>query len=179
MKFQGISNLAISSLNFEAIRFSLAQTEDRPGWPIKKIILIEKWYRRFLFLIYKYPDKTIVPTKDIDMFWHYHILDTHKYISDCQAVFGEYLHHFPYFGARGKEDRRNLSKAFKETERLFRLHFNESPLNLEMAELSKKNVAALCGKCSSGCKNSKQGKYGLAIKSDFRPTLTNSKSVAH
>jgi hypothetical protein len=40
----------------------------------------------------------------VDTFWHYHILDTLKYAEDCQAVFGYFLHHFPYLGLRGEED---------------------------------------------------------------------------
>jgi hypothetical protein len=42
--------------------------------------------------------------EDVDTFWHYHILDTRKYAADCQAVFGQFLHHFPYSGLRGNED---------------------------------------------------------------------------
>jgi hypothetical protein len=41
---------------------------------------------------------------EVDTFWHYHILDTLKYAEDCQAVFGYFLHHFPYMGLRGEDD---------------------------------------------------------------------------
>ena len=37
-----------------------------------------------------------VPTIDIDLFWHQHILDTRAYAKDCQKVFGQFLHHFQF-----------------------------------------------------------------------------------
>jgi hypothetical protein len=37
---------------------------------------VEVWYRRFLTLNAKYPNASLVPTHDIDAFWHQHILDT-------------------------------------------------------------------------------------------------------
>ena len=35
------------------------------------------------------------PTHVVDIFWHTHILFTRKYFKDCEAVFGQYLHHEP------------------------------------------------------------------------------------
>jgi hypothetical protein len=51
-----------------------------------------------------YPNEAVAPLMDVDTFWHYHILDTMKYAQDCQAVFGYFLHHFPYVGLRGQDD---------------------------------------------------------------------------
>ena len=65
---------------------------------------MELEYRRFLTLMKKYPHEQTSPLVDVDMFWHYHILDTMKYAADCEAVFGYFLHHFPYVGMRGEED---------------------------------------------------------------------------
>ena len=87
-----------SRLDLESIVFSLTQREDGPGWTLRKSRLLEKWYRRFLYLISLYPNYGLVPTKELDTFWHTHILDTQKYMDDCQRLFGRYFHHFPYFG---------------------------------------------------------------------------------
>jgi hypothetical protein len=46
--------------------------------------------------------------KIVDEIWHQHILDTHAYHRDCDAIFGSYLHHFPYFGMRGDADAQAL-----------------------------------------------------------------------
>ena len=86
-----------SKMDLEPIKFSLTQRDDGVGWSLDKAELMEVWYRRFLYLVSLYPDKIIVPSKDIDIFWHTHILDTLKYTADCQKLFGKYFHHFPYF----------------------------------------------------------------------------------
>ena len=102
----------VGSVYLEPIKFTLVSREEGPGWTVEKTKLIEMWYRRFLTLVKIYPNQTIVPTKDIDTFWHYHILDTRKYMDDCDKVFGSYFHHFPYFGSRGEEDKANFDNHF-------------------------------------------------------------------
>jgi hypothetical protein len=73
-----------------------------------------------------HPETTVAPSKEIDKFWHAHILDTMKYAEDCQQVFGYFLHHFPYFGLRGADDAAQLAQAGEEMERLYRQEFGES-----------------------------------------------------
>jgi hypothetical protein len=132
----------INSIDLEPIKFNLVSREEGPGWTVEKTKLIETWYRRFLTLVKTYPNQTIVPTKDIDTFWHYHILDTRKYMDDCDKVFGSYFHHFPYFGIRGEEDKLNFDKTFLDSQELFEKHFGESPLSVEAADCG--------GLCSDG-----------------------------
>ena len=149
-----------SNLDLEPIKFSLTQREDGPNWSLNKAETLEVWYRRFLYLSSIYKDKVIVPSKDIDMFWHTHILDTQKYMLDCENLFGMYIHHFPYFGMRGEKDRNQLKKSFYETEELFLLHFSESPVSVGISD---------CG----GLCNEPTPKFGYgALFSNERPTLT-------
>ena len=61
-------------------------------------------YDLFLYLMKKFPNEHTAPMFDVDIFWHYHILDTMKYAADCDAIFGYFLHHFPYVGLRGEDD---------------------------------------------------------------------------
>src|SRR5262249_39319225 len=58
-----------------------------------------------------------------DRFWHMHILDTRKYAADCDAVFGHFLHHFPYLGLRGEEDAKALDAAFAQMQALLAREF--------------------------------------------------------
>jgi hypothetical protein len=132
----------IDNIDLEPIIFTLVSREEGPGWSIVKANLIETWYRRFLALVKMCPNQTIVPTKDIDMFWHFHILDTRKYMEDCDIVFGSYFHHFPYFGSRGKEDKNNFEKTFLIAQELFIKHFGESPISAGIADCG--------GLCSEG-----------------------------
>jgi hypothetical protein len=74
----------------------------------------------------KFPDESIAPTKDVDKFWHGHILDTLKYAEDCQNVFGYFLHHFPYFGMRGEEDAANLRAASANMHAIYEREFGET-----------------------------------------------------
>jgi hypothetical protein len=97
------------------------------GWTREYCDDVEGLYRKFLALNVRYPGKKICPSGPIDDFWHAHILDTHAYFVNCEFLFGEYLHHFPYFGMRGKEDRANLEAAFEESLNLFVLHFGVDP----------------------------------------------------
>ena len=149
------------NLDLGSIKFSLTQREDGPNWSLEKTEALEIWYRRFLYLSSIYNNKVIVPSKEIDIFWHTHILDTQKYMSDCENLFGKYIHHFPYFGMRGEKDRRHLEKAFCETEKLFLLHFGESPVSAGIAD-----CGALC--------NEPTPKFGRGeLCPSERPTLTS------
>lgn len=63
----------------------------------------------------------------VDEFWHQHILDTHAYHEDCEVIFGNYLHHFPYFGMRGEADAKALEDAYADTLERYRASFGEPP----------------------------------------------------
>jgi hypothetical protein len=88
---------------------------------------IEDLYRKFLALNMRYPDRKICPTGPIDMFWHAHILDTRAYAADCDRLFGRMLHHFPYFGMRGEDDRKDLEQTFNASIALFIRHYGIDP----------------------------------------------------
>jgi hypothetical protein len=58
---------------------------------------------------------------------HRHILDTAAYREDCEAIFGRFLDHFPYFGLRGDADAEALTDAYVEPLQRYRLAFGEPP----------------------------------------------------
>ncbi|WP_432382397.1 glycine-rich domain-containing protein [Duganella sp. P38] len=96
--------LAINALDLEPIKVKLMHRESGEGWSLERANAVEFEYRRFLYLMKKYPNEQTAPLVDVDIFWHYHILDTISYAADCEAVFGHFLHHFPYIGLRGEDD---------------------------------------------------------------------------
>jgi hypothetical protein len=114
----------IAALDLEPIKFRLIKDGD---YSEEQVNILDKWYRRLLFLNFKYKDRPIVVSEAIDAFWHQHILDTRKYAEDCETVFGEFLHHFPYFGLRGEEDQRALRTAYDATLDLMKQEFGEVP----------------------------------------------------
>jgi hypothetical protein len=86
----------IAALDLGPIKVKLVHKESGEGWSRAYADAVEFEYRRFLYLVKKFPHEHAAPLFDVDVFWHYHILDTMKYAADCEAVFGYFLHHFPY-----------------------------------------------------------------------------------
>jgi hypothetical protein len=138
----------VAALDLEPIKFKLFKEN---GYARDDIDTLDKWYRRFLFLTFKYRNRPIVVSEAIDAFWHHHILDTRKYAEDCEAAFGEFLHHFPYFGLRGDEDQRALRAAYQSTLELMREEFGESPdeeLRILGTNAADAELPSLCSDCS-------------------------------
>lgn len=121
---------------------------------INKMISHQKWskkdaeeacrlYRNFLILNIKYPDKKLPPSEDIDEFWHNHILDTKKYRTDCQEIFGGYFDHYPYFGIYTSDTSDNETSSFQDTQELHNKEFGEyifeirSPIKKILSEIKK------------------------------------------
>lgn len=116
---------AIRALDLDPIKLKLMDPEEGQGWTREYVDRMETAYKRFLTLLVKYPEDSIAPTKDVDKFWHGHILDTQKYAADCEHVFGYFLHHFPYFGMRGEQDAADLKAAAERMEELHQREFGE------------------------------------------------------
>ena len=114
----------VSKVEFGMLKKKLVEEK---GWTMELCEEAEDLYRKFLALNIRYPDQKICPTGPIDEFWHAHILDTHAYQADCQFLFGSFLHHFPYFGMRGPDDRLNLERSFSSSVDLFIRHFGVDP----------------------------------------------------
>lgn len=114
----------VAALDFAMLKRKLV--EER-GWTTEFADEVEDLYRKFLALSARYADRKVCPTGPVDEFWHAHILDTWAYARDCEAVFGYFLHHYPYFGMRGTEDRAALENAFRASVELFIIHFGIDP----------------------------------------------------
>lgn len=80
-------------LDLASIRARILQKE---GWSTERLQVAEEGYRVFLTETTLHPEGSFSPaTEDVDVFWHYHILDTQKYAKDCEHFFGGFLHHVP------------------------------------------------------------------------------------
>lgn len=121
---------AIQALDLGPIKFKATREADGYGWTAAHAHRVELAYRRYLILHAMHPQMPLAPERDVDRFWHLHILDTRKYAADCEAVFGRFLHHFPYFGLRGEDDARALQDAFAQTQALYAQTFGEPATSL-------------------------------------------------
>jgi hypothetical protein len=160
---------AIQALDLDPIKVKLMDPEEGQGWSREYSDQMETEYRRLLTLSVKYPDETIAPGKDVDKFWHGHILDTMKYAEDCQNVFGYFLHHFPYFGMRGEEDAANLAQAGETTNRLYEKEFGEAvPSRTAYCGVSAKSAYCGVSAKSAYCGVSAKSAYcGVSAKSAY------------
>ena len=102
-------------LDLSDVRMKLADADEGPGLDEAQIDLMEGEYRKFLALQLAHPEATIVPCKIVDEMWHRHILDTAAYRRDCEAIFGRFLDHYPYFGMRNEAEAEELTDAYAET----------------------------------------------------------------
>lgn len=93
----------IAAIDLDRIKVKLMHKESGEGWTAARADAIEVEYRRFLCLLQLYPQEAFAPLVDVDIFWHYHILDTRKYAADCQHAFGHFVHHNPHVGL-GEDD---------------------------------------------------------------------------
>lgn len=116
---------AIAELDLEPIKVKLMHQESGEGWSLEMANSVEADYRRFLYLMKKFPNEEAAPLMDVDTFWHYHILDTLKYAADCDKVFGYFKHHFPYIGLRGDEDLEAHHRMGKRMQQLYEQTFGE------------------------------------------------------
>jgi hypothetical protein len=93
---------AIQQLDLESVKLRVMDAELGEGWTREYAESIEVAYKTYLTMVVKYQDhaEDIMLSKDVDEFWHTHILQTMKYADDCQKVFGTFLHHNPHIGER-------------------------------------------------------------------------------
>lgn len=82
----------IQQLDLDHVRAYLAE---KKKWHPSYAKQVEQDYRDFLKLYAAAPDGEFVSTRDVDDFWHAHILHVSKYINDCVDVFGFVLDHLP------------------------------------------------------------------------------------
>lgn len=117
----------INNLDFAPMIERIADPADTltysSGWPRDVAESIADQYRRFLWLHKKYSEKeTLIPFREVDEFWHQHILHTKRYYDDCLAVFGKYLHHYPH-KQKTEEDKAFYEKHYARTLALLEMEF--------------------------------------------------------
>jgi hypothetical protein len=123
---------AIQALDLESVKSRVMDTELGEGWSREYADSIETAYKTYLTMLVKYPDdaEDILLSKDVDEFWHTHILQTRKYREDCQKTFGNFLHHEPHVGRVSAEDHEKRTVQAEKTRSLYEREFG----NMRKAE---------------------------------------------
>lgn len=135
-------------IDLEPIKFKLMSKNSGLGWSLEFCDKVALQYKRWMTCVQRYPNQRLVPSHYIDVFWHYHILDTEKYFADCYACFGYFVHHYPYFGMQGEDDRKKADIAWNETKKLFKSEFGFEIDGLEKTYSSK--ASSDCVDCGPG-----------------------------
>src|SRR3990167_2396942 len=121
-------SLAMAQAYIYAIDFSMIieKMVKQDGWRQKDAEATCSFYRNFLYLNKKYANGQVLPPSvEVDEFWHYHILDTQKYLQDCDRIFGYYFHHYPYLVLDHNLNQQGLDLAFEQTQVLHQQEFGE------------------------------------------------------
>jgi hypothetical protein len=169
----------VMELDLGPIMFKLASKEDGAGWSVEKVLRVEGEYRKFLILCAEMPGEPIVPSKEVDEMWHAHILDTGKYATDCDNVFGYFLHHFPYLGLRGDKDASTLLAAAERTKTLHHNRFGSRAQTSDAADCMTGCGSVACSP-SSCTNNVTNGSTDLVVRPGFEAAdcMTGCGSVA-
>jgi hypothetical protein len=130
-------------LDLSKIRMKLADPKEGKGYDVGRLDLMEQEYRRFLAMHIAYPEAEVVPCSIVDEIWHQHILDTIAYREDCEALFGEFLDHYPYFGMQSEEEAQELKDAYGDTLEIYEREFGAPPagtwISADAARCVRKN----------------------------------------
>lgn len=122
---------SIRELNLGAILWKLTNEESEASgevdWTELQAKRVIEEYRKFLTLTLEGDGKITSPSRNIDVIWHHHILDTEKYYEDMNKVFGHIIHHFPYLGVRGSADRQILLDGYEDTLKRYKNRFGDVP----------------------------------------------------
>lgn len=139
---------AIAALDLTPIKMKLMHRQSGEGWSQQKADSVELEYRRFLYLAKKFPGEESAPLVDVDTFWHYHILDTMKYMKDCDAVFGHYLHHYPYAGMEGGADDEAVhERAGERMKELYEQEFGDGAYDQAVRQMAAGQATAGAAWC--------------------------------
>ena len=116
----------IADLDLGSIKAKLMHKESGEGWSLAQADAVELEYRRFLCLMKLYPEEQVALLSDVDIFWHYHILDTMKYAADCERIFGYFLHHLPADGEQGEDEHAVHQRNAARMQELYETTFGQA-----------------------------------------------------
>jgi hypothetical protein len=113
---------AIRALDLESVKLRVTDAE---GWTREYADSVEVEYKNYLAMVVKYQEhaEDILLSKNVDEFWHAHILHTMKYTEDCERVFGKYLHHNPQVGKQAPVDVERKAALTEKARRLYQREF--------------------------------------------------------
>jgi hypothetical protein len=143
-----VSRVQIPTFDLSDVVEQLSHKPEYSHWTEARFQTAVQEYCKFLAMHKMYPDRMIIPGRDVDSIWHRHILNTKRYMSDCEAYFGHYLHHSPH--SRIMEGSQEANQMWRETLRLYEEMFGVKPKDGWLSGMSICNGGCDGGACSPG-----------------------------
>ncbi|PAX59650.1 glycine-rich domain-containing protein-like [Brunnivagina elsteri] len=110
----------LNQLDLQVISKKLTSNSKNFQWTEEEIKSAILRYKMFLCLHFLFPNTELVPTVEIDQVWHTHILlNTAKYIENCQELYGYILHHYSPADDNLEISHKCQETAFALTKHLF------------------------------------------------------------
>ncbi len=106
-------------------------------------------YRQWLHLKQLQPNSRLAPTRDIDFFWHLHMLAPVAYYRDCMRLFGRLMDHDGGFG-KGDGELPELQQVYVETARLWEVVYGQ-PYSVDGVWLRDPVMTKCWHDCQSRC----------------------------
>lgn len=110
--------------DFSLTKRKLQETENS-NWSDERVYKAVEDYKKYLAVTKALDGVQLVPNADIDEVWHYHIMDTRRYVEDCKILFGGFLHHYPFYGMLGEDNKNDWLENQKNSNALWISLFNE------------------------------------------------------
>ncbi|PAF44077.1 hypothetical protein [Helicobacter sp. 11S02629-2] len=141
------------------------------GWDKVEVSTLNSLYKEWLVLHICYPHISLTPNIKLDEYWHMHILDTKAYAKDCLLLFGEFLHHYPYFGLEDNEEEAEMT--FDLTNDLFFHHFGHTQSTALASCKSSKCESSKCKSSSFEAANCKSDVNKANCKSNIKASASH------
>lgn len=122
----------LRTIDWQAIFYRTINSDESQHLTLIQIITAIAKYGLFLSLIHRYQYMKVVPTQELDLVLHAHMLDTYKFKIDCQTLFGTRLNHIAGVG-RGEAERQEWLKNFSYTCYLFEQNFGKGTMDNSIA----------------------------------------------
>lgn len=111
-------------VSIDLVRASFRSDDVPADWDESHRSRVADRYVKFLSLIAAHPGRAFAPTREIDLFWHLHMLHPRAYQRDCAALFGGVLDHDGGFG-KDPAELPVLQRTFDRTATLWESRYGE------------------------------------------------------
>ncbi|WP_139189251.1 hypothetical protein [Thalassobaculum litoreum] len=118
----------ISDIDFTQLKSQFlcgSQDKEGLGWSQDKADAVESLFKEWLYLKRVYYGELVPPDFICQDLWQIYLKDSIKYVTDTSAIFGQYLHHFPYFGIGDKQEKKRREVAFLHTKSRYKELFGK------------------------------------------------------